>query len=177
MSSLPDETLKEIHEIINNRISKAPTSIKSNFGFQYRNQKPIIEEIGNTLLIALLSPNEKKSLKWRQKKGIQNFPYIITESKIVSLFRLEGTKNFMVRNLNLEDCFLFSMGQNSSAIVENFTAIIPKTHVGPIKYTIDLGFIIRPHHENSLYSITEILDDLVVYYIKNKRAITHDLSI
>lgn len=177
MLSLSPETVKEIQSIINNRISKAPTTIKDKFKFQYRNQKTIIEKYGNTLLVILLSPKEIKSLNWRQKKGIAKFPALLTPKIEAPLFVLKDSHNVMISGIYIEDSHVFYVGPNSSLIIEDISIGITKSHVGPINYNIDLGFIINTSTETNLYSLTEILDDLVVYYIKNKREVPHDLSV
>lgn len=177
MLSLSTETKKEIHAIITNRISKAPTFIKNAFEFEYRNQKIVIEEYDYTLFVGLLSPKEIKSLKWRQKKNVTNFPYLIAKGDEPALLSFSNSNNSMLSKVTIEGACAFQIGENTSIIVENFTIDIPATRVGQIKYTIDLGFIVRSSNEDNLYSLTEILDDLIVYYIKNKREAAHDLAI
>ncbi|MEX5558016.1 hypothetical protein Q1J45_10605 [Pseudomonas rhodesiae] len=178
MELLTPSIAREIHEIINKRIIKAPNFIKSEFGFNYKNQKIFIDHFNNTIFVSLLNPLEIKSLKRRQRRGIPNFPALITDEPNTAFFRLENSTKTTLKNISLCNNFALSVGENSSMIIEQLTIELENTDVGNIKYTIDLGFIVRLPEKEGLYSLTETLDDLVVYYIKNAREdASHALAI
>lgn len=175
MQQLTKTSVLEIHNLIENRIFKAPEIIKKEFGFTYKKHKVIIEQIKDTILILLLSPNDIRELKWRQKKGLPKFPALITQEQKQVAFYCQQVTNFFVQSAKLQDIIAFGVGPECSIVIEALHMEINVAKIGKIEYKIDLGFIIRPSTSHSLYSIPEILDDLVVYYIKKAReAACHD---
>lgn len=169
MEKLPDDFIRETHELIKKRIMRAPTFIKRNLSLERNNYRIIVEQCEHTILVCLLNPREIKNLKWRQKNGLPNFPALITDHPNTSFFRLENTTKAMVGKLTLSGNYAFSVGPNSSIIIEKLKIELLNTEIGDLRYVIDLGFIIRPPITGSLYSPIELLDDLIVYYIKNAR--------
>lgn len=168
--------IQKIKKIIESRFLNVPDSIQQCFPDVLKGNVQWIAYSDNSFsVLFFLNDQEMERVKEYNKKGLQLFPGFLTgEEGIGAGMRMENSKYGMVSGCSVSGMYSFSVGLNSTFVIENHTQELNTNELGTIKYTVPLAYVVS-YDENSQEDFYENLDDLISYSIKRWRE-TNDTS-
>jgi hypothetical protein len=162
----------KIKEIISRRFLSADNETIKLFPKVLENHHPAWKTIHNEKLFAIffLSNEESQIIRKIQTKYNIPFPGLYSmNSESPALFHFKNSHFTMIQDLTVKDFRAFSIGQDSSIVIKNFTVDINTENKERIFYTISLAYILSFGEEITTENIYEHLDSLIAYSIKNWR--------
>ncbi len=163
--------IEKIKEIIERRFLNVPESINACFPDVLKGDIQWVAFGDNSFsMLVFLDGLEMERVKDYSKKGLQLFPGLITsQSEIGAGMRMENSKYMIVSGCTMSGMYSFSVGGNSSFVIENHTQELKTNELGNIKYTVPLAYVVSYEDESSQEEFYENLDDLISYSIKKWR--------
>ncbi len=160
--------IDKIKEIIERRISTAPNHLKATFPNVIKGEVHWISFADDKVfLLAFLGSNEIPKIQELSSKGYDPFPGLITTEPLVSaMMRMENSRNNFVTGCSVSGMYSFSIGQNSTFIIQDHSQILQTKEIGEIHYKVPLAYIISFGENISLENVYQSLDELVTYSIK-----------
>lgn len=160
----------KIKKIIERRFLNVPDSIQRCFPSILRgNVQWVAFSESSFSVLVFLNDEEMERIKDYNKKGFQLFPGLLTsEERVGAGMRMENSKYGMISGCTVSGMYSFSVGENSSFIIENHTQELKTNELGNIKYTVPLAYVVS-YDETSQEDFYENLDDLASYSIKQWR--------
>lgn len=142
---------------------------------QYEHLPEVLLEKGQTrflilstdkfIIIDFLDDEEAKRISDLKKKGHFPFPGLIKpdQLKMSAAFRFEKARNGLVQGCSVNNMFSFSIGKDSSFIIQNHKQQIKTEELGEYNYTIKLAYLISFGDEITQSNIYDIAKDLMFY--------------
>jgi hypothetical protein len=114
-------------------------------------------------IIDFLDDEEAKRISDLQEKGYFPFPGLIKpdQLRMSAAFRFEKAKNALVRNCSVNNMFSFSIGKDSTIIIQDHKQHIKTEELGERDYTIKLAYLIsfgvEINRSNLLDNVKELM--------------------
>lgn len=162
---------KKIKELIDRRIIQVPNEIKKTLPHVIQDKVSWVV-LSNEKLMSLvfLDIKEMKRIQEFSKKEYDYFPGLITTSKGVNAaIRMENSKYGFISGNSVSGMYSFSVGADSSFVVQNHTQSLQTNEMGKIEYTIPLAYIVSFGEDTSESNSYKVLEDLISYSIKTWR--------
>lgn len=159
---------KRIKKIIDRRLIDIPADIKRCFPIIIKGGIRWIAYSNDELLILLfLDSDEMKRIQEYGRKGYDLFPgFITTDQSVGAGMRLENSKNNLISGCSVSMMYSFSVGRDSSFIVQDHLQTLKTNELGEITYKIPLAFVISFGESISENNAYESLEELIAYSIK-----------
>lgn len=95
------------------------------------------------------------------------FPGLIKprESDDPVAYTVNESKNLLFQNVTVRNMYSFSLGKDTTLILDNYLQSIKTLTLGEIEYIIDLSYIISFGNEISLGNFYDYLEDAIIYTI------------
>ena len=156
---------RKITSIIEKRLVHAPSEMKNKFP-EVLKQMPIqwlsiMEQ--KYFMIVFLTPQERQRVNEFTNKRLNPFPGLITTGNEGAAFRFEKSRHMLVRSCKISNSFTFSLGRDSTILLEDHSQDIKTQDLGHISYKIPLAFIISYGEEINKTSLYDYLENLVAY--------------
>lgn len=141
---------------------------------EYRHLPEVLLEKGQTrffilstgefIIIDFLDNEEAKRLSDLKEKNYFPFPGLIKPEQLVmsAAFRFEKAKNAFVQGCSVNNMFSFSLGGDSTIIIQNHRQQIKTEELKESVYTIKLAYLISFGDEITPSNIYDVLRDLML---------------
>ncbi len=122
------------------------------------------------MLLTFLDIEGMKRIQEYSNKGYDLFPGFITTSEGVGAgMRMTNSKYGFVSGCSVSGMYSFSVGLDSSFVVQDHTQTLKTNELGDIEYTIPLAYVVSFGEETSESNGYETLEELISYSIKTWR--------
>jgi len=161
----PDFDAKKINEIIEKRLSRISPSLKQHFPAILQKEKiswATISEIEYLTIVFLTSEDENRINDYISKR-LNPFPGLITTRKESAAFRVEKARYMLLNSCSVNNSYTFSLGNDSTIILENHTQSLDTQKFGTIQYRVPLAYIISYGDEINKATVYEYFEGLVAY--------------
>lgn len=130
----------------------------------------------NYILICLLNDELKRKLDNFRRNGYESFPGLIkqVDSEEKCAYEIANEKNVLFHNVKVNNQYSFSLGENSTIILDNYEQKINLDKLGDVSYTIDLCYIISFGDVITKDTIYDFFDELVTYSINYWRSLSYE---
>jgi hypothetical protein len=155
----------KIKSIIEKLLVQAPTDVKAAFPPVLRQGKVLSAVISQPeyLIVAFLTAEDEKRFKEYLSNEINPFIGLITTGSERAAFRVENTKYATARSCTITNSFGFSLGPDSTILLEDHRQIVETADIGTVSYTIPLAYIISYGNDIDVATVYEYLEGLVIY--------------
>lgn len=146
---------------------------------EYMNLPKVLLEKGQTrffllltdefLIIDFLDDAEAKRISDLKAKNFFPFPGLIkpNDVKMSAAFRFEKTKYAFLRDCSVNNMFSFSLGKDSTIIIQDHKQLIKTEELKEFSYTIKLAYLISFGDEITQSNIHDVIRDLMLNSFKN----------
>lgn len=157
-----------IKKLIDRRLIVIPDDIKKCFPNIIRREIRWVSFSNEELLILIfLDSDEMKRIQEYSKNGYDLFPgFITTKQSIGAGMRLENSKNNLISGCSVSGMYSFSVGKDTSFIVQDHLQTLQTNELGEIKYKIPLAYVISFGERISENNAYESLEELIAYSVK-----------
>jgi hypothetical protein len=161
----PDFDAKKINEIIVKRLSRISPSLKQHFPVVLQKEKIFWATISEAeyLMIVFLTSKDENRINEFISKNLNPFPGLITTRKESAAIRAEKSRYMLLNSCSISNSYTFSLGNDSTIILENHTQSIDTQEFGTIQYRVPLAYIISYGDEINKATVYEYFDGLVAY--------------
>lgn len=159
---------ERIKKLIDRRLIVIPDDIKKCFPNIIKGEIRWVSFSNDELLILIfLDSDEMRRIQEYSSKGYDPFPGFITTNRSVGAgMRLENSKNNLISGCSVSGTYSFSVGKDSSFIVQDHLQTLQTNELGEIKYKIPLAYVISFGESISETNAYESLEELMAYSIK-----------
>lgn len=164
-TGMPTDTAK-IKSVIEKRLIQAAPAIKAAFPpvlRQHRVMSAIVSEPQYLMVVFFTEKEEKRFMKCIT---LQTDPFVglITTGSEKATLRADKARYVTVRSCTIGNNFFgFSLGSDSTILLEDHHQIIETADIGKVSYTVSLAYIISYGEEIVQSTIHEHFDCLVAY--------------
>jgi hypothetical protein len=157
--------LEKIKSIIEKRLIQARPDVKATFPPVLRQGRVLSAVISEPkyLMVVFLTEEEEKRFSECISRQINPFVGLITTGPEKASIRAEKARYVTVRSCTITDSFSFSLGPNSTILLEDHHQIIETADIGKVSYTVPLAYIISYGDDIDRAAVYEYLDGLVAY--------------
>jgi len=161
----------KIKELIDRRIIQVPKEIKEVLPDVIQDEVRWVAFSNEKLMLLIfLDIEEMKRIQEYSNKGYDLFPGFITTSEGVGAgMRMINSKYGFVSGCSVSGMYSFSVGPDSSFVVQNHIQSLKTNELGNIEYTIPLAYVVSFGEDASESNSYEALEDLISYSIKTWR--------
>jgi hypothetical protein len=158
----------KIKELIDRRIIQVPNEIKNVLHSVIKDEvRWVAFSDEQLILLIFLDAEGMKRIQEFSNKGYDLFPGFITTSEGVDAgMRMANSKYGFVSGCSVSGTYSFSVGPDSSFVVQNHTQSLKTNELGEIKYTIPLAYVVSFGEDTTESNSYEILEELISYSIK-----------
>lgn len=123
-------------------------------------------------LLVFIDSEAVKRIKLFLEKGFDPFPGLIKpeELSVGAAFRVEKARNTFCASNKVTNIYSFSLGKDSTIILQDHKISVNAKDIGDIEYTIDLAYIISFGDEININNFYDYIEDLVAYSFKQWRS-------
>lgn len=116
------------------------------------------------IIIDFLDDEEAKRISTLNEKGYFPFPGLIKPDQLEmsAAIRFEKAKNALVQGCSFNNIFSFSVGKDSTIIIQNHKQKIRTEELGESNYTIKLAYLISFGDEITPSNIYDVVRDLML---------------
>ena len=116
------------------------------------------------VIIDFLDDEEAKRISELKEKNYFPFPGFIKpkQMKMSAAFRFEKTKHAIVQGCTVNNMFSFSLGKDSTIIIQDHKQLIKTEELKERSYTIKLAYLISFGDEITQLTIYDVLRDLML---------------
>lgn len=159
---------EKIKKLIDRRLIVIPGDIKRCFPNIIKGEIRWVSFSNDELLILIFSDSdEMRRIQEYNSKGYDPFPgFITTKQSVGAGMRLENSKNTLISGCSVSGMYSFSVGKDSSFIVQDHLQTLQTNELGEIKYKIPLAYVISFGESISENNAYESLEELIAYSIK-----------
>lgn len=156
---------ERIKSIIEKRLVYAPPDVKASFPPVLRQDRILSAIISEPdyLVVAFLTTEEEKRYQECMVKQIGPLVGLITTGPEKAAFRVERAICTTVRSCTVTNTYGFSLGPDSTILLEDHHQIIETTANGTVSYTVPLAYIISYGQDINHSTVYRHLDGLVAY--------------
>ncbi len=160
--------IEKIKEIIERRIITAPIDFKVSFPDVIKGEAHWISFANDKVfLLVFLDSIEMQRIQEYSRKGYDPFPGLITtEPSVSAMMRMENSRNNFITGCSVSGMYSFSIGQDSTFIIQDHSQILQTKEIGEIRYKIPLTYIISFGENIAEENAYQSLDKLIAYSIK-----------
>jgi hypothetical protein len=145
---------------------------------EYEHVPDVLQEKGRTrffvlttdkfIIIDFLDDEEAKRISYLKEKNYFPFPGLIKPDplKMSAAFRFEKAKNAFVQGCSVNNMFSFSLGKDSTIIIQNHKQQIKTKELGDSNYTIKLAYLISFGDEITKSNFYDVLRNLMLESFK-----------
>lgn len=162
---------QRIDHVLHKRLLDAPRSIKKHLDSIFDGEYKTYSVRTKYLLgVFLLSKSEYGRVHEFERKGYIPFPALYTtRDDQPAAFRFENSRNAYLKSNSIKNSIAFSLGCDSTLILENHSQSIVTKEIGEVSYRIGLGYLLTFGKEIDHYNVYEYLDELIAYSVKSWR--------
>ena len=163
-SNTPTEQQK-IRSIIEKLLVQAPPDVKAAFPPVLRQGRVLSAIISQPeyLIIAFLTAEEEKRFRECVSKQTDPFVGLITTGPERAVFRVEKARNTSARSCTVTNSFGFSLGPDSTILLEDHHQIVETADIGMVSYTVPLAYIISYGDDIDRETAYDYLEGLIIY--------------
>lgn len=160
--------IEKIKKIIESRIITAPFDFKTNFPDVIKGEVHWIAFANEKLiLLVFLDAVQMRRVVDYDQRGFEPFPGLITtEPSLSAMMRMEKSKNNFVTGSSVSGMYSFSIGQDSTFIIQDHTQKLKTKEMGEVEYKVPLAYIISFGEDIEEDNAYQSLDELIAYSIK-----------
>lgn len=161
----PDE-FEKVRSIIEKRLIQAGQDVKAAFPPVLRQDRVMSAIISEPeyLMIVFLTEEEEKRFRECVSRQIDPFVGLITTGPEKAAFRAEKARYVTVRSCAVtNNSFSFSLGPDSTILLEDHYQTIETEEVGKVSYKVSLAFIMSYGDEIKRGLVHEYFDGLLTY--------------
>ena len=161
----------KVKELIDRRIIQVPREIKQALPNVIQDEVRWVAYSNEKLVfLVFLDIKGMKRIREYSNKGYDLFPGFITTSEGVGAgMRMTNSKYGFISGCSVSGMYSFSVGPDSSFVVQNHTQSLKTNELGDIEYTIPLAYVVSFGEDTSESNSYEILEELISYSIKTWR--------
>jgi hypothetical protein len=158
--------LEKVKSVIEKRLIQARPDVKATFPPVLRQDRVMSAIISEPeyLMIVFLTELEEKRFSECVSRQIDPFVGLITTGPEKATFRAEKARYVTVRSCAVtNNSFSFSLGPDSTILLEDHYQTIETEEVGKVSYKVSLAFIMSYGDDINHTAVHEYLDGLVAY--------------
>jgi hypothetical protein len=116
------------------------------------------------LVIDFLDDEEAERIQKLSEKGLFPFPGLIKpeQLKMSAAFAFNSSRNGLVRGCSINNMFSFSMGKDSTVIIQDHRQSIKTEELGDYSYTIKLAYLLSFGEEINFENIYSFVRELIL---------------
>jgi hypothetical protein len=166
LGNIPIEQSR-IKSTIEKRLIQAPPDIQAVFPPVLRQGRALSAIISEPeyLMVAFLTVEQEKQFGKCISRKTNPFPGLITTGRERAACRVEKAICATARSCVITNCFSFSLGADSTIILEDHHQIIETDTIGTVSYTVPLAYIVSYGDDIDQITVYEYLENLVAYSI------------
>ena len=163
-NNTPTEPQK-IRSIIEKLLIQAPPDVKASFPPVLRQGRvlPVIVFQPKYLIVAFLTAEEERRFRECISRETDPFIGLITTGPERAAFRVEKARYVTARSCTVTNSFGFSLGPDSTILLEDHRQIVETTDIGMVSYTVPLAYIISYGDDIDPTTVYEHVEGLVIY--------------
>jgi hypothetical protein len=158
----------KITKLIERRIIEVSPEIKKSFPEVVQDEVRWVAFSDDKLIyLMFLDAKEMERIEEFSEKGFDLFPgFITTNEEISTAIRFTNSKYGFVSGNSVSGMYSFSVGHDSSFVVQGHRQSLKTNEIGEINYTIPLAYVVSFGEDISETNIYKTLEELVSYSIK-----------
>ena len=165
---LANNTLTEpqkIRSIIEKLLVQAPPDVKASFPPVLRQGRilPVIVFQPEYLIVAFLTAEEERRFRECMSRETDPFIGLVTTESEGAAFRVEKSRYVTARSCTVTNSFGFSLGPDSTILLEDHRQIVETTDIGMVSYTVPLAYIVSYGDDINPTTVYEHIEGLVIY--------------
>jgi len=162
---------ERIKSIIQSRLSKTSKEVKEGFPEVLKRDPVYWATICEPeyLMIVFLTSDDQKRLDRAMSLSQNPFVGLITTSVGPAAFRVEKAKYMTISGCQVTNSFTFSLGRDSTVILENHQQSVETKDMGPVSYTVPLAYILSYGDDINSVTVYDYLDGLIAFSESNWR--------
>jgi hypothetical protein len=155
----------KIKSIIEKRLIQTLPDVKATFPPVLRQGKVLSAIVSHPeyLIVVFLTAEEEKRFKDCLSRQADPLAGLVTTGPEGAAFRVENARYTTARSCTVTNSFAFSLGPDSTILLEDHHQIIETADTGMVSYTIPLAFIISYGDDIDVTTVCEYLEGLVTY--------------
>lgn len=114
-------------------------------------------------MVTFLTAEEEKRFNECVSKRTNPFVGLITTEPKGAAFRVEKAKYTTLKSCTVTNSFGFSLGPDSTILLEDHHQTVQTTDIGTVSYTVPLAYIISYGDDIDRATVYEYLEGLVAY--------------
>jgi hypothetical protein len=156
---------QKIRSIIEKLLVQAPPDIKTSFPPVLRQGRvlPVIVFQPEYLIVAFLTAEEERRFRECISRETDPFIGLITTGPEGAAFRVEKARYVTARSCTVANSFGFSLGPDSTILLENHRQIVETDDIGMVSYTVTLAYIISYGDDIDPTTVYEHIEGLIAY--------------
>jgi hypothetical protein len=160
--------LSKIDTIIGNRLIRVPTEVKKTFPSILKGEGIWRLTVNESyyLMVSFPSFDDDDRIQDFLKRGLNPFPGLVTTKEEKAAFRIDKSKNIYLKSCSVVNSYSFSLGKDSTIILEDHTQIADIVSYGKIEYKLPLSYIVSYGEEINRVTVYEYFEGLVVHSAK-----------
>lgn len=154
-----------ITSIIEKRLVHAPSEAKITFPPVLKQDRVLWATISEPeyLMVVFLTAEDEKRINECVSKRINPFIGLITTGAQGAAFRVEKARYTTMKSCSVSNSFAFSLGPDSTILLEDHHQTIQTSDIGAVSYTVPLAYIISYGDEIDHATVYEYFEGLVAY--------------
>lgn len=159
--------IERIESVIKKRLISAPPAAKSSFPKILKQKLVSWASIPESkyFLVVFLDTAEQSRINDFIKMNLNPFPGLITTGNESAAFKVENSRYLVVKSNNVCNSFTFSLGPDSTILLEDHRQGINTKDFGQVDYLIPLAYILSYGDEINEATLPEYFEGLVAHSI------------
>ncbi|MCK4819397.1 hypothetical protein KA005_26730 [bacterium] len=159
--------IEKLNSVIKKRLTGAPPDAKSSFPKILKEKLVSWAFISESkyFLVVFLNAAEQSRIADFIKKNLNPFPGLITTGNEGAAFKVENSRYLVVKSNNVSNSFAFSLGPDSTILLEDHRQGIKTKDFGQVDYLIPLAYILSYGDEINETTLPEYFEGLVAHSI------------